>query len=550
VCVRIAAGVDQDIEAAVLTFTTDGSEPEAPGDAPLGEMRRVLEPAGVRWETLPWGYVREWAVTLPGQVEGTMVRYRIAARTRQGRWVDILPRSATTTGKLSPIQGYHVDRLGIPVWLGEAVIYHVLVDRFAADPPGLLPTNRDLDLVHGGTLRGLTARLDYLASLGVNCLWLSPIHPSPSYHGYDPTDLAGINPRLGTLADWNDLRAATRDHGIRLLMDFVPNHVSNQHPLFQAASREKASPYRDWFHFEQWPGRYRAFFALPGMPVWNTSHPGVRDHLTRHALLWLERGCDGFRLDHAHGPGPAFWAEFRARVRAAHPDCVLLGEVTDPPNQLREYVGKLDGCLDFLLAEGLRGFFATGQINAESFAVLLERHYTYFANGMALPSFLDNHDMNRFLWLAKGDATRLRLAALCHFTLPGTPIVYYGTEVGLSQRKSVGYLEEARLPMIWGDQQDQGLRDFYQKLIALRRSAPQGLQHPVVPLLADSARGLLAYRVGPYVVAFNTGEKGARIDRLHLGAGRVLFEVGEVSAASADAAGLDLPARSGVVLGR
>jgi cyclomaltodextrinase / maltogenic alpha-amylase / neopullulanase len=147
------------------------------------------------------------------------------------------------------------------------------------------------------------------------------------------------------------------------------------------------------------------------------------------ATYWLDRGLDGFRCDYANGPSHAFWSAFRAATRAAKPDSITLGEVVETPELQRTYQGRLDGCLDFLLLQGLRQFFAFDVMTASAFDGFLQRHLAFFAGDFVLPSFLDNHDMNRFLWVVRGDVRRLKLAALCQFTLPHPPIIYYGTNV-------------------------------------------------------------------------------------------------------------------------
>ena len=169
------------------------------------------------------------------------------------------------------------------------------------------------------------------------------------------------------------------------------------------------------------------------------------------------------------GATHAFWSAFRVATRRAKADAAIFGEITDTPALMRSYTGRMDGVLDFHLLDLLRGFFAFQSIAVSQFDRAVRQHFAYFGQALVLPSFLDNHDMNRFLWIANGDTRRLKLAALCQFTLPQPPIVYYGTEVGLSQRQAVGRLEEARLPMLWDEQQDRDLLDFYQRLIHLRR---------------------------------------------------------------------------------
>ena len=158
-------------------------------------------------------------------------------------------------------------------------------------------------------------------------------------------------------------------------------------------------------------------------------------------------------------------------------------------------------------SELLRGFFAFRSLSASAFEHGLAQHLAYFGADLVLPSFLDNHDMNRFLWLVGGDQRRLRLAALAQFTLPVPPILYYGTEVGLSQRAAVGRLEEARLPMLWEGEQDLELLAFFQKLIAFRHAHPELRRLPRQPVLLDDDQGLLGVRVGELLLLFNNSER-------------------------------------------
>lgn len=185
---------------------------------------------------------------------------------------------------------------------------------------------------------------------------------------------------------------------------------------------------------------------------------------------------DGFRLDYANGPSHAFWAAFRRETRAVAPGSVTIGEVVESAAVQRSYEGCLDGTLDFLLLQQVRAFLAFDVVDPVAFHRFLTRHLAYFPADFVLPSFLDNHDMNRFLWAARGDTRRLKLAALLQCTLPGPPIIYYGTEVGLSQRHDLAHLdgsrrmEESRTPISWGDERNLDLLAFYQRLIAWRRA--------------------------------------------------------------------------------
>jgi glycosidase len=150
-------------------------------------------------------------------------------------------------------------------------------------------------------------------------------------------------------------------------------------------------------------------------------------------------------------------------------------------------------------------------LTVSQFDHALEQHLAYFGTSLVLPSFLDNHDMNRFLWMVNGDRRRLKLAALCQFTLPQPPIIYYGTEVGLSQLENVGRLEESRLPMLWGNDQDAELLAFYQQLIMLRRQIPDIWQQPRQAWLLDDDHRVYGYTCGAYAVVLNAQAQDYRL---------------------------------------
>ncbi|HZG69176.1 MAG TPA: alpha-amylase family glycosyl hydrolase, partial [Herpetosiphonaceae bacterium] len=465
--VLVSTGTDVAAETVTLFYTLNGEDPSP------SSPRVDLVPGEVVWDTLLWGYRRTWRGMLPAQPEGVHVRYRIAAQGTGGEpvWAEPDP----STGRPATF-AYHVDREHVPAWIRDAVIYHIFVDRFY---PGEGRSWNDASTFNdfwGGTLRGIIEQLPYLEELGVTCLWLSPVFPSPSHHGYDATDYFHVEPRLGTDDDLRDLLALAHARGMRVLLDYVANHVSNEHPAFRKATSDPTAPERAWFTFGKWPEEYRSFFGVRSLPQIDNEHLAARRHIIDGARYWLEQGADGFRLDYANGPTHGFWTQFRAETRAVEPESFTVGEIVETAELQRSYQGRLDGVLDFLLLQQMRAFFAFDIGSPRTFDTFLRRHLEFFPADFVLPSFLDNHDMNRFLWVVRGDTRRLRLAALCQMTLPHPPIVYYGTEVGLSQRRDLQYpdgsrrMEESRTPMPWGDEQDAGLLAFYRRLIALRRA--------------------------------------------------------------------------------
>ncbi len=258
-----------------------------------------------------------------------------------------------------------------------------------------------------------------------------------------------------------------------MLLDLVCNHVSNRHPIFQDAQALPSSPYRDWFTFDDSGLGYRSYFGVSAMPEVNVANPDARRWLIDVARYWLgEFDVDGYRLDHANGPGPDFWSDFWTACKAEKSDCFCFGEVVEPPDVLQTYVGRLDGCLNFGLADALRRSLALGTWTEDTLARFLARQRRFFPDDFLMPTFLDNHDMDRFLYLAGGDKQTLRRAAALQMRLRDPPIIYYGTEVGLSQSESTrdgkGLLV-SRTPMVWGDKQDQELLAHYRALIWERR---------------------------------------------------------------------------------
>ncbi len=486
----------------VCTYTVDTSENASPATS----ITVPLQPTAIHWDQPAWEYVRIWQGQIPGQSEGSIVRYDVRGRiTGSERWI-YADNQAEDPAQASRFALF-ITAAEAPAWTCDAILYHIYLDRFNPGEDREWYTVRNVTDFYGGTLRGVIEKLDYIKSLGVNTLWLSPLFASPSSHGYDATDLFNVEPRLGTNDDLRELIHATHARGLRILLDFVPNHWSNQHPTFLDAQRDPASPYRTWYLWREWPEEYESFFDVKTMPKINlTEGSPARAHLLKAARHWLEQGVDGYRLDHADGPAFDFWADFRRTCQQTTSDAWLFGEVVKPPPAQRAYFGNLHGQLDFAVALALRETFALKNWTLAHFDAFLAAHEGYYPAGFSRPTFLDNHDMNRFLTLAGNDLNRLKLAALVLFTLPGQPILYYGTEIGLSQEKFIGDglgFDEARLPMLWDDVSPAALVDYFRTLIHLRAARPVSTGRRT--LIVDPDAGLYAYTPAPgTVIALNT----------------------------------------------
>ena len=495
--VEAISGTGVPLASAAVFYTVDGSAP--------GQHTQcvAMTAAGADWDALG-GFLRQWRATIPAQPEGTIVRYRVGgwreamshaadaapdvwAQDGQGFWYKFPAERGITTFAYRAEQ----YRPPLPEWVRDAVIYQIFLDRFhPGTPDGAFHHAAGPREIHGGTFRGVSMSLPHLAALGVTCLWLSPIWPAESYHRYDVMDLFHVDPTLGTEQDLRDLIGAAHGLGMRVILDFVPSHASWHHPAFLAAQAAGDAPTSNWFTFDRRPDQYRCFLDLvPKLPSWNLEDPGARAHVIDSAVYWIrEFGVDGYRLDHAIAPSMDFWVAFRAATQAANPECFSVGEATDSPDCLRRYRNRLDGVLDFKLAGALRLTFGTGDWRVSKLDSFLHAYDQYMAAGPGRVSFLDNHDMDRFLWVARNDVSRLKLAALCQFTLAPTPTIYYGTEIGIRQpfdsaESSLGGDAAERTDMPWNRAVwDGDVLRFYTELIALRRTYPAaraGYRHTV-----------------------------------------------------------------------
>ena len=359
------------------------------------------------------------------------------------------------------------------LWWQRGIIYQVY-------PRSFMDANGD----GVGDLPGVLSRLDYLSALGVDALWLSPIYPSPMKDfGYDVADYTAVDPLFGTLEDFDRLVRAAHARSLKLILDFVPNHSSDEHPWFKAARRSRDDPKRDWYlwrdpapdggppnnwlscfggsawTYDPHTAQYYYHAFLPGQPDLNWRNPQLAEAMLGVLRFWLERGVDGFRVDvlwhlvkHAdfpdNPPNPAWRAgmdpyqalvplhttdlpevqDIVARMRRLldeYRDRVLIGEIYLPIERLVKYYGaRLEGAhlpFNFQLVQA--------PWDAAHIARLIEEYERALPEG-AWPNWvLGNHDQHRIA--SRVGRAQARVAAMLLFTLRGTPTLYYGDEIGM-----------------------------------------------------------------------------------------------------------------------
>ena len=403
-------------------------------------------------------------------------------------------------------------------WYQDAVVYSVDVETFLdADGDGV------------GDFRGLHSQLDYLDSLGVDCLWLLPFYTTPNRdNGYDVADHYGVDSRLGTPGHVVEFVREAEDRGIRVIVDLVVNHTSDRHPWFQAAREDPESKYRDYYLWTDdpesapekgtvFPGEeenvwtydeaadayyYHRFYHF--QPELNTANPAVREEIRDILGYWLQLGVSGFRIDAAtlmidqKGADPQaleephdILREMKRFVRQRRSDAVLLAEADDDPPKLASYFGGEDGpeemdmLLNFVLNAHITHALATER--AAPIARGLERLPDIPEHGR-WANFLRNFDelnigrldepdreavyerfapeprmriydrgiRRRIAPMLDGDPDRIELAHSLLFSLPGTPILVSGDEIGMGEDLSLGGRNPVRTPMHWSNEPNGG----------------------------------------------------------------------------------------------
>lgn len=382
-------------------------------------------------------------------------------------------------------------------WRNGAVVYQVLLDRFA--PPANLEAKRalypepkklrdwsetptrgtyvesaevwshEIDF-WGGDFASLMTKLDYIDSLGVDVLYLNPIHLAYTNHKYDAQDYFEVSPEFGTREDVKKLAAELHKRGRRLVLDGVFNHMGRTSPHFQDALKNPNSPWRDWYMIgSEYNLGYRAWVNVPNLPEVNLESPKVRARIygDRDSVIqgYLRDGVDGWRLDVAFDIGFRWLSELTEAAHEARPGSIVIGEIWNYPEQ---WMPALDGVMNMTLREVLLQM-VNGRAEPATAARQIERLVADVGTEPMLKSWiiLDNHDTVR-LTNSLSEPWQREMAQVLQFTLPGSPCLYYGTELGMTG----GDDPEQRAPMRWDLVNSSNPTYAWNKqLLALRKSS-------------------------------------------------------------------------------
>jgi len=354
------------------------------------------------------------------------------------------------------------------LWFDNIRIYHLLIDRFNG---GWQAPPKSENVFCGGTLQGVTDKLDYIKGMGFNAVMLSPIFASANYHGYHTLNFDEVDPHLGTWEDYQRLLDTAHGKGLKIICDFVPNHCWYQAPMFQEALLKNGGKNRDWFFFKnESSDEFVSFLGYGDLPKFNLTNPEVVGFMIDKAEKLARMGVDAFRIDHALGQPHSFLKSLRGSLQAIRSDIVVFGEVwafgigpqlasqlyfktesrlnqflaqnTQPFSQddlQADYVGTLDGVLDFayrdILLEDVhagRGIKGNAMLKSK-----VEAHFAKYPKDFKLVLFLDNHDTDRFLFDCHDDTTILQQAVDFTKELPHPFSFLYGTEQLMTNNPSI-----------------------------------------------------------------------------------------------------------------
>lgn len=423
-----------------------------------------------------------------------------------------------------------------PAWLYGGIMYHIFVDRFKSSGkcakkdyavinedwyngipqyPEYPGADVENNMFFGGDLYGIIEKLDYIKSLGVNCIYLSPIFDAYSNHKYDTSDYMSVDSMFGSEKALEELIFEAKKRDIYIILDGVFNHTGSTSIYFNkdgrydsiGAYQSKNSPYYEWYNFKSYPDKYECWWDVQILPRVKSDTPSYKNFiLGENGVIekWMKKGIAGFRLDVADELSDDFLKTLSAKVKGIKKDGIVYGEVwEDASNKIayetrkKYFLGnELDSVMNYPLREALVEYIKYGnsELLIDTFNMLYS-HYPKTATDL-LMNVLGTHDTERILTVLGGESSdgytneqlstkkmspkerkeaikRLKLAFAVIATVPGIPCIYYGDEAGME-----GYRDPFnRLPYPWG-KEDASLLDFYKKISQIRVNEPlykQGL---------------------------------------------------------------------------
>ena len=474
------------------------------------EELRPMKPCGQQGELVIW------RGELPLNRDSGSVLYTFKALTAQEQW---WVHAAGVSGSMPPRQShFHYNpQQKPPIWVQDQVFYQIFPDRFCNGDPSISVQNGEYQYgggthpviakqwgepvaadhlgtgaseFYGGDLAGIQSKLHYLQSLGITALYLNPIFASPSNHKYDTVDFYRVDAHLGSNEQLAELTSNLHQRGMRIVLDAVVDHTSDQHPWFTAASDVHATA-RRFYTFDE-KGQHIGWKGLSHLPKLDFASREVQeivysgdDAILRH---WLRApyAIDGWRFDvihmlgeHGSAAGNTYHVQqMRQCMKQENPDAYVLGEHFFEASQWLQG-DQEDGAMNYYgFAHPVRAFLANQdiayhpvRISAEEFDHWLKqaRCSIPFANQLAQFNLLDSHDTARFLSLLSGDVALMRTAVTLLFTYIGTPCIYYGDEVGMEGGKD----PDCRRCFPWDSTEwNHLLHDHYRRMIRLRKTHP------------------------------------------------------------------------------
>lgn len=369
-----------------------------------------------------------------------------------------------------------------PEWAQDAVIYQIFPDRFfRADSNNY--KNREWnqlpkkDSIYGGDLKGIIKKLDYLKELGINTLYLTPIFKSPSNHKYNIDDYYQIDPNFGSIEDAKELSKAAKEKGIKLIIDAVFNHSGSNFFAFEdLLTKGEKSKYMNWYFPENFPllkekVNYSTFANdIQDMPRLNLDNPETQEYFLKVAEYWTaELDLDGWRLDVADEVSREFWEKFRKRVRKINNDIFIIGEVWYRASNWLDG-NTFDSVMNYDLQRDIYSLIIEENMDVDQFSSQIQENFKHYhpEKPNILVNLLDTHDTARFNWELRDHNKKtidqkMKFAISLQFLLPGIPLVYYGSEIGLTGADD----PDCRRTMIWDkNRQNRELYNYYKKIIS------------------------------------------------------------------------------------